>query len=84
MSHRSVFRANVTKVAFIRSPPAVAGGRPVGVYGVLGDVVAPVACGCAVSATLALWEAPHFDFCSLMMSVALGRDARGIEDEEIK
>lgn len=78
MSHRSVLRANVTKVAFIRSPATVAGGRPDDLYGVVGESVTP---GIAAPA---VWELLHFDFCSLMISVALGKGVRGIEDEEIK
>lgn len=35
MSYRSEFRAKVTNVAFIRSPEAVAGGRPPGMFGVV-------------------------------------------------
>ena len=45
ISHKSVFRASVTKVAFIRSPAAVAGGSPAGVFGVVALCEAAAAAG---------------------------------------
>ena len=76
ISQRSEFLANVTNVAFILGPSAVAGGRPAWVFGVVPERI--------LSASVAGFV-PAFDGTPTpLLRMSAGFTNRCVEEEEMK